>query len=74
MWSINAQSNVQLRYFQVLKKQERLHNITKATTNHFRGFKTLGNVKPVCLKIKFTEASIERQVGELESKKLRYLI
>ena len=47
VWSINAQGNVQLRYLQVLKRQERLHYIKKATTNHFRGFKTLGNVKPV---------------------------
>ena len=56
---INAQSNVQLRYLQVLKRQERLRYIKKATTNHFRGFKTLGNVKPMCLEIKFKETSIK---------------
>ena len=52
VWSINAERNVQLKYLQVLKSQERLRYIKKATTNHFRGFKTLGNVKSVCLKRK----------------------
>ena len=49
VWSINAQRNVKLRYLHVLMLQERLHYIKKATRNHFRGFKTLVNGKPVCL-------------------------
>ena len=59
VWSINAQRNVQLRYLHVLKRQERLHYIKIATSNHFRGFKALGNVKPLCLERKFKEPSIE---------------
>ena len=31
VWRINTQRNVQLRYLQVLKRQERLHYINKAT-------------------------------------------
>ena len=58
-WSINAQGNMQLRYLQVLKRQETLHCIKKTTRNHFRGFKTLRNGKPVCLERKFKEPSIE---------------
>ena len=59
VWRLNAQRNVQLRYLQVLKRQERLHYIKIATSNHFRGFKALGNVKPLCLERKFKEPSIE---------------
>ena len=59
VWSINAQRNVQLRYLHVLKRQERLHYIKKATRNHFRGFKTLGNVKAICLERKFKEPAID---------------
>ena len=73
VWRINAQSNVQLRYLQVLKRQQRLHYIKKATANHFRGSKTLRNVKPVCLEIKCKEPSIEWRAWDLERKKLRYL-
>ena len=59
VWRINAQRNVQLRYLHVLKRQERVHYIKKATRNHFRGFKTLNNAKPVCLSRKFKEPPIE---------------
>ena len=59
VWSINAQRNVQLRYLHVLKRQERLHYIKKASRNHFRGFKALGDVKAVCLERKFKEQFID---------------
>ena len=59
VWRLNAQRNVQLRYLQVLKRQERLHYINKATRQHFRGFKTRGNVKPACVERKFKEPSIK---------------
>ena len=62
VWRLNAQRNVKLRYLQVLKRQERLHYIKKATRNYFRGFKALGKVKPVCLERKFKEPFIELEV------------
>ena len=62
VWSINAQSHVQLRYLQVLKHQKKLHYNKKATWNYFRRFKTLSNVKLVCLERKFKVPSIEWEV------------
>ena len=59
VWSITAQRNVQLRYLQALKGQERLQYIKTATGNHFRGFRALHNVTLVCLDRKFKEPSIE---------------
>ena len=54
----NARRKVRLTFFDV-KMQ---HYIKKATRKHFRGFKTLDNVKPVCLERKFKEPSIKWEV------------